>query len=327
MTAFLLRWLARLSPWLFIASLGYAALFVQLKADQSVLGQPLVEKRDRFFGAAVFGEDVWFVGGEGVLLESDDAGASWTRQQLPDAVNLQSTAVSPDGIRIVVGNQAKVFVGQVGSNTWKSYVLPLPDYADKLNYVQFIDGAFWVVGEVGAVYRLSADGITWKNYGLGEDFSINGIARSPDGTFWLAAEYGNLFRSKDNGSSWARISLSEESLRSIYFQNGEGVAVGNGGQVYVSKNDDGTWVKQPAFTSEHLFDVTWHDGRWIVVGDQGQMFSAANPIGEWTQITPVGMSKSFFMAAVSVESGVLLAGKTLGLVDNNNRWVNWPLEE
>jgi photosystem II stability/assembly factor-like uncharacterized protein len=169
--------------------------------------------------------------------------------------------------------------------------------------------------------------MTWKDYGLGKDYSINGISRSPEGVLWLAAEYGNLFRSGDNGKSWTQVSLSEESLRSIRFQNGEGVAVGNGGQVFVSNNVGASWIQQPAFTSEHLFDVTRRDGRWIVVGDQGQVFSAAKANGEWTQITPVGMSKSFFMSAVSVESGIVLAGKTLGLIDNNNRWVNWPVEE
>lgn len=151
MTSFLLRWLARLSPWLFIGGLAYAAMFIQLKADQSALDQPLLEKRDRFFGAAVSGDDFWFVGGDGVLLETRNAGVTWVRQYLPGGINLQSTAVSPEGVRVVVGNQAKIFVGQVGSENWKSYVLPLPAYASKLNQVQFFNEAFWVVGEIGSI--------------------------------------------------------------------------------------------------------------------------------------------------------------------------------
>ena len=324
MTAFLLRWLARLSPWMFIASLAYAAMFIQLKADDGALGQPLLEKRDRFFGAAAINDALWFVGGDGVLLETGDGGQTWARQKLPGDVNLQSTAVSPAGVRVVVGNQGKVFVGNVGSQNWKSYVLPLPDYANKLNQVQFVDGAFWVVGEVGSVYRLSADAMTWKDYSLGDDFTINDIARAEDGAFWLAGEYGNLFRSGDKGNNWSRISLSEETLRSIQFQAGEAVVVGNGGQVYVSEDGGANWHRQPPFTGEHLFDVARHGDRWVVVGDQGQVFSAASAAGDWTQTVPDGMSKSFFMSAVSVESGIALAGKRPGLVDNKNRWVNWP---
>lgn len=324
MTAFLLRWLARLSPWMFIASLAYAALFIELKADQTALEQPLLEKRDRFFGAAVQGDDLWFVGGDGVLLETPDAGSSWTRQHLPGGINLQSTAASPDGVRVVVGNQAKVFVGQLNSDSWRSYQLPLPEYASKLNQVQFLDGAFWVVGEMGAVYRLAANGMTWKDYSLGQDLSVNAITRSSAGTLWVAAEYGNLFRSDDNGNNWTQINLSDETLRAIQFGIDQAVVVGNGGQVFVSHDNGATWLQQPAFTNEHLFDVAWHAGRWVAVGDQGQMFSAERAEGVWTDAAPEGMSKSYFMRAMPVEAGIVVAGKSLGLVDNNNRWFNWP---
>lgn len=324
MIAFLLRWLARLSPWMFIATLAYAAMFIQLKADESALEQPLLEKRDRFFGAAASDNRFWFVGGDGVVLETADAGLTWERQQLPGDVNLQATAVSPEGVRVVVGNQAKVFVGDLGSRNWKSYVLPLPEYANKLNQVQFFDAAFWVVGEVGSVYRLSADGMTWKDFSLGEDYTINDIARAEDGALWLAGEYGNLFRSEDNGNSWTRTSLSEETLRSIQFHSGEAVVVGNGGQLYVSADGGSSWARQPPFTTEHLFDVTRHAGHWVAVGDQGQIFRAETASGDWARIEPEGMSKSFFMGAVSIASGIALAGKRPGLVDNKNRWINWP---
>lgn len=327
MISFLLRWLARLSPWMFIATLAYAALFIQLQADQTVLEQPLLEKRDRFFGAASFGEQLWFVGGDGVLLETPDIGESWTRQQLPGELNLQSTAASPEGVRVIVGNQARVYVGRLGDDSWRTYALPLPDYANKLNQIQYLNGAFWVVGEMGAVYRLTDSGLNWKDYSLGKDLTINAIARSPDGALWLAAEYGNLFRSGDSGNSWTQISLSDETLRSLHFRNGEAVVVGNGGQLYTSNDNGATWQQQPAFTREHLFDVTWHAGNWVVVGDQGQIFSAGSPSSVWSNSAPEDISKSFFMRAMSLEAGIVLAGKTLGLIDNNKRWVNWPQGE
>jgi photosystem II stability/assembly factor-like uncharacterized protein len=327
MIAFLFRWLARLSPWMFIASLAYAALFIELSADQSSLTQPLLEKRDRFFGAAAAGEDLWFVGGDGVLLETTDAGLTWERQQLPGEVNLQSTAASPDGVRVVVGNQARVFVGRVGQQSWESYVLPRPEYASKLNQVRFFDDAFWVVGEMGGVYRLSADGLTWADLSLGEDFSLNSIARSPDGTLWLAGEYGNLFSSQDQGASWQQLTLSEETLRSMAFNGDEAVVVGNGGQVFVSADQGVTWNQQPAFTPEHLFDVAWDGKRWVAVGDQGQVFSAEAATGTWIASTPEGMSKTYFMSVLPTDSGMALAGKTLGFIDNNNRWANWPVGE
>lgn len=324
MMSLLLRWLGMLSPWLFISGLAYAALFIKLEATEAHLEQPLLEKRDRFFGAAASGETLWFVGGDGVLLETTDAGHSWEREELPGEINLQATAASPDGVRVVVGNQAEVFVGQLGQDGWKRYQLPQPDYASKLNQVRFIDGHFWVVGEMGGIYQLSPDGLTWKEYGLNKDLSVTNIAGAADGSLWLTAEYGNLFRSQDHGGTWTQINLSSETLRSIAFHEQQAVVVGNGGQVFYSQDNGEHWQLHPAFTQEHLYDVVWNDGQWIAVGDQGQMFTAQAPSANWTPIKSDGMSKTYFTSVLPIDGGVVLAGKTLGFIDKNNNWADWP---
>lgn len=324
MTSLPLRWLGMLSPWLLIGGLAYAALFIKLEATESSLEQPLLEKRDRFFGAAASGETMWFVGGDGVLLETFDAGQSWDREELPGEVNLQATAASPTGVRVVVGNHAEVFVGELGQDGWKRYQLPQEDYASKLNQVRFIDGHFWVVGEMGGIYQLSADGLTWKDYSLGKDLSVTNISGASDGSLWLTAEYGNLFRSQDHGGTWKQINLSSETLRSIAFHDQQAVAVGNGGQVFYSGDLGESWQLQPVFTEEHLYDVAWNDDQWIVVGDQGQMFTAQKPNAQWSRVESPGMSKTYFTSVLPVDGGVVLAGKTLGFIDKNNNWADWP---
>lgn len=324
MNSFLVRWLAMLSPWLLIASLGYAAVFVKLEASETVLEQPLLEKRDRFFDGAAVDKTMWFVGGDGVLLETSDAGVSWQRQALPDDTNLQSTAVSPSGIRVVVGNNAEVFVGKLGQLGWERYQLPQTDYASKLNQVRFINGSFWVVGEMGGIYQLSSDGLTWKKHSLKQDLSITSISAASNGTLWLSSEYGSLFYSEDQGASWTQVQLSEETLRSVAFFGQEGVAVGNGGQVFYSRDAGANWKKQPTFTSEHLFNVIRNGDVWVAVGDQGQMYTARAAGGQWSRQQPEGMSKSYFMRVLPVDEGLLLIGKNLGLIDNKNNWADWP---
>ena len=324
MTSFIMRALGVLSPWLLIAGLGYAAMFVELKASEAILEQPLLEKRDRFFDGAAVDKTMWFVGGDGVLLETSDAGVSWQRETLPDEINLQSTAVSPNGTRVIVGNNAEVFVSQLGESDWERYQLPQVDYASKLNLVRFINGNFWVVGEMGGVYQLSPDGLTWKKHSLDQDLSITSISSSDDGTLWLSSEYGSLFYSKDQGDTWAQVELSEETLRSVVFHGKEGVAVGNGGQVFYSRDSGTHWEKQANFTSEHLYDIAWVGDVWITVGDQGQMFTARSATGQWRRHQPEGMSKNYFMRVLPVNEGVLLVGKNLGFLDNNNNWADWP---
>ncbi len=326
MMTFLLGWLGRLSPWLLIASLAYAAAFIEMKVDQSPLERQLVESRDRFYGGASKGDFTWFVGGEGVVLQTPDAGLSWERIDLPGRQNMQATAVSPDGVRVIVGNQGRVYAQQILAGEWTGYNLPVPDWAGKLLAVEFFDDHFWIVGEAGALFRLNSLGLEWTDLSLDEDLSLNGLARSDDGRYWIAAEFGTLLFSADGGQTWERQILAEESLRQVHFRNGQAVAVGNRGLLLASTDSGETWQTHAAITTDHLFDVIYFDGRWLASADQGQVFAASEANGPWEPSLVSGIDKTYFTQWVPTSAGLALAGQRLGLV-SNGQWQPWPTEE
>lgn len=326
MMGFLLSWFGRLSPWLLIASLAYAAAFIEMKVDQSPLDQQLVEPRDRFYGGASQGDLSWFVGGEGVVLQTLDAGQSWERIDLPGRQNMQATAVSAEGVRVIVGNQGRVYTQQTLSEDWVGYNLPVPEWAGKLMTVEFFDNHFWVAGEMGALFRLDASGREWVDLSLDEDLSLNGITRSASGRYWIAAEFGTLMNSDDRGQSWQRQTLAEESLRQVHFLDDQAVAVGNRGLLLASTDDGETWQTLPAVTTDHLFDVIYFDGRWLVSADQGQVFTATKVTGPWEHREVSGIDKTYFTQWVPTSAGLALAGQRLGLV-SNGQWQPWPTEE
>lgn len=321
----LLGWIARLAPWMVIGSLAYAAVFIKPTVNPVPLDQPLLERRDAFFDGAALGERLWIVGQNGALLSSSDAGAHWRREELPARGNLQAIAVSPRGRQVVVGNQGHLWT-RLGDEPWQSQQLVVSELAGKLLDVSFIDGHFWAVGEMGALFRADADATHWQVLGTGDDVTFNSIDAGADGDLWITAEFGRLLRSRDGGASWTTQELGSESLRALHFDGRTGVAVGNRGQVFVSQDGGDSWQALKPFTREHLFDIAEHHGQWLASGDRGALFRAPEPTGSWQAWTPDGLDKSYHSRLLDTRDGVVLIGHQLGLLRQDDLQL-WPREQ
>lgn len=322
--------LACLSPWMVIGGLAYAAVFVEPSVNSVPLDQPLVERRDLFFDGAVQGQQLWVVGQNGALLSSTDAGASWKREELPGRANLQAIAVSPKGRLVVVGNQGQVWTrspNQPGTKqSWRSLQLPVSELAGKLLSVSFIEGHFWAVGEMGALFRGDAEAANWQRLGGEDDVTFNSIGAGVNGDLWITAEFGRLLRSRDQGQTWSTQELGSESLRALTFNGSTALAVGNRGEVYLSRDGGDDWQAVAHFTTEHLFDVAVHRGEWLVTGDRGALFRSTDPQQGWQAWAPAGLDKSYHSRLLDTDRGVVLVGQQLGLLSNDDLQL-WPQEQ
>lgn len=320
----LLRLLLTLSPWMVIAGLAFAALFIKATVNPIPLDQPLLEHRDAFFDGAVLKDRLWIVGQNGALLSSDDAGLSWTREELPGRRNLQAIAVSDQGRQVVVGNEGRVWT-RLNDQPWQSQDLPVSEYAGKLMSVSFINDHFWIVGEMGALFRSDTDAAQWQIMGEEEDVNFNSIRAGAEGDIWITAEFGRLMRSRDNGLTWTSQELGSESLRAIVFDGATGVAVGNQGQAFISHDSGDNWQQITQFTQDHLFDVSIHNGTWVTTGDRGALFRTKVPGGTWQAWVPQGLDKSYHNRLLKTADGLVLIGHQLGLLSQDNLQL-WPGE-
>lgn len=317
-------WLARLAPWMVIGGLAYAAVFIKPSVESVPLDQPLVERRDLFFDGAVQGEHLWVIGQNGALLSSSDAGKTWQREELPGRSNLQAIAVAPEGRQVIVGNQGQIWT-RVAGEAWHSQTLPVSELAGKLLSVSFIDGYFWTVGEMGALFRGDANAQNWQALGGDDDVTFNSIRAGVDGDLWITAEFGRLLRSTDQGVTWSTVELGSESLRALVFSGATGLAVGNRGELYLSRDGGNNWQAVAHFTTEHLFDVAVHEGHWLVTGDRGALFRSQNPATGWEAWTPGGFDKSYHSRLLDSQHGVVVIGQQLGLLRNDDLQI-WPQE-
>lgn len=315
--------LARLSPWLLIAGLGYAAVFVKIDVKTTSMAQPLVEQRDQFLGGADDGERYWFVGQDGALLSMDVKTRQWQRTRLEPRDNLQAIAASDVGILVAVGNDGRLWA-RGSDEQWTAQLLPLSDIARKLVDVAFLDGHFWVVGEMGALFRGSADGKAWLRMRGQEDIAFNRIRSGPGGSLWIAAEGGRLLRSHDAGANWDVVELGSESLQSVAFVGDIGVIVGNRGHVYRSENAGGDWKVVPEFTTDHLYDIAAGPDGWMVVGDHGAAFRAEHSAREWQHVRADGLGKSYYMRVLSAADKSVLIGHDIGQLAGLGDYQAWP---
>lgn len=316
---------ARLSPWLIIAGLAYAAIFVEVEVATESMEQPLVEPRDLFFGAVAADGRLWFVGQGGAVLALDESSGRWHRAQLQPVVNLQGIATSDAGVVVAVGNGGRYWVRGKDAQ-WTPGTLPVGDVGNKLIDVAFFHGHFWVVGEMGALFRADATGMNWTRLRDADDVAFNRVRAGPEGSVWIAAEFGRLLHSDDDGATWRSVELGRESLQSLAFAGDEGVVVGNRGQVFRTSDGGARWQPVAPFTTEHLYDVLARPQGWLAIGDRGALFEAPRDAGHWSALAPAGLGKGYHVRLLAARDGEVLIGRGIGLLDGKGDYRRWPAE-
>lgn len=313
---------AQVAPWAIVSGLAYAAAFIKPSVEPLPLPQPLNEPRDLFYDVSESAPGkFWFAGNNGLILEGGQTKEQWQRHIMPEPVNLQGIAASIDGTVLAVGNAGWTFAHR-GNGGWEPHHLPVSDIAGKLIEVTWQDGYFWVIGEMGAIFRTDAATSQWENLSIEGDVALNDITQVDSGDLWITAEFGTLYRSVDQGNSWKGQELGYESLRSLAFKGSEGVIVGNGGVVYHTDDLGLSWAEVSSPTSEHLYDVI-HDGaRWLATGNGGVLLSS-NDGKNWDLVSPEGFADVYHTRLLATENGVLIAGQSIGLLSSEG-WKSLP---
>jgi len=204
----------------------------------------------------------WAVGHDGVILHTADAGVTWDKQldgreaamQFVAAYESQLTAGDPSvaailtGVRLNYGNgpalpylgvwfendQVGYAVGSFGTlaathdggKNWAPWFdrIDNPDFLN-LNNVRVVNGAVYIVGERGAVYRLDSATQRFTTLSTSYAGSFFGIVGIKD-VLLAYGLGGTIYRSADGGGTWgvlpspARAAVSDGDAssdgRSIY---------------------------------------------------------------------------------------------------------------
>jgi photosystem II stability/assembly factor-like uncharacterized protein len=213
------------------------------------------------------------VGDYGVILLSDDAGATW-RQAEAVATRSMLTAVAFADARRgwSVGHGGIVLHTTDGGENWALQHAAGADVT--LLSVWFENASRGIaVGAFGHALETNDGGRTWTKLAVGEgddrDRHLNGIFAIAGGPLIIAAESGTVFRSADNGKTWValRLPYAGSVWGGMPLSDGSAIVYGMRGHVLHTADQGRTWSEVPTGADQSLTaGIQLADGTVVLVG-------------------------------------------------------------
>ena len=277
----------------------------------------------------------WVAGSNGTLLATEDGGAKWLRQTLPERQRneaLNDIWFFNSGRGLLLGEYGlfnrrgdidwseKVFLmtsKDRGAN-WEAGTLRRPPVTILLRMYFANDQIGWAVGEAGTIQRTIDGGATW---GLQEGPTrklLNDVAAIDESNAWAVGAGGTILRTVDGGRNWdEQSSGGAQALRAVHFVDSQrGWAVGAKGTIISTVNGGLRWRRQTSGVELNLNDVVFLNAKeglgkgpregpgegpregWIA-GDRGLLLHTNDGGATWENVelsARGNLSRLFFIA-------------------------------
>jgi len=312
----LLKVLMGLLPWVIIATLLWAGLFIRPQPVGGTIVPAPLERRDQFYGLALLPSgELLAAGSYGKILKIAQDGSI---SRLPTDVRntLQDIAVWDAHHAVAVGNDGEVLYTRDGGASWQQAAdVPRSEVANKLNRVRIgAEGLAIASGEMGALLISRDYGSTWGRLREEEDVAWNDVAILDGGRLVLVGEFGRIVLGNLDGQEWRDIDAGTgTSLMAVSFRDAQnGVAVGLEGTVLETSDAGESWTPRDVGLTDHLFDVAWlgEQQRWFVTGTLGRW--AAGSAEQWQAGILDTRNLAWHVRALPVAGGLWLAGADIG---------------
>jgi photosystem II stability/assembly factor-like uncharacterized protein len=242
----------------------------------------------------------WIVGTDGVILSTDNGGATWQPNKRFTTDNLLQVHFTDERTGWMLcernvyarGNNPISYLRKTtnGGLTWDKV-----DFEDigreRVTRLLFgPDGRATAFGEGGIFYKLQEDGATWKKSASAIHFVLLDGGFGPEnGIGAIVGAGGTVMFTEDGGLTWERSTLignTDTKFNAISFGGPKTAwAVGNGGAMYRSNGGARLWREQPHLTASNLNDVYFADSSkgWIV-GDNGTILRTRDGGNSWLEM-------------------------------------------
>jgi photosystem II stability/assembly factor-like uncharacterized protein len=316
------------------AAMGRPAL-ISAKAERSAL-----------LAVARAGRRLVAAGERGIILTSDDNGASWNQSRVPTSVNLTALRFVDERRGWAVGHMGVVLHTGDGGLSWRKQLdgvqagrlaleavrgsedrreIKLAGYLvsdgpDKPFFDIWMDkqGRGFVIGAFNLVFRTEDGGRHWQYWSphVKNPFGLHlyGITRHGD-DFFIAGEQGILLRSRDGGEHFTPLERPYEGSWFGILASREGALLlyGLRGNTYISEDGGESWrfcdtASQAGFSAA----IELADGRIVLANQAGRLFVSADG-GRGFQ--PLGGLPGMPLAALTqAGSGELILAGLRGVV-------------
>lgn len=201
----------------------------------------------------------WAVGRTGVILHTRDGGTIWQIQASPleDRHLFDVCAIGPKHA-VAIGDWGAVLTTDDAGTTWTDRSFSRDVILNGQHWLDPLRG--WIVGEGGIILATVDAGRSWAEQPSGVFKTLFGVSFTNERDGWVSGLDGLILRTRDGGQSWTALrgatdlgsfddsgfadAFGNPTLFDISVQGTHGVAVGDLGGLFVSRDSGETWTRE-----------------------------------------------------------------------------------
>ena len=167
---------------------------------------------------------------DSILVFTNDAGITWTRQRAPSRFELIHLDFIDDKHGWIVGAEGAILYTFDGGASWTKQNSGTKSTLYHIDFRNEKRG--WAVGEKGTILRTLDAGQTWTPVESNSRATFWSVQFVNDDEGWMVGRGGTIMRSDDGGRAWIQQENStKQNLYALYFNKKIGWAVGGDGVV------------------------------------------------------------------------------------------------
>ncbi|WP_454739223.1 WD40/YVTN/BNR-like repeat-containing protein [Cupriavidus necator] len=216
-------------------------------------------------------------GHDGVVLETQDGGETWTLLRATPGVEQPILSLYFDSPEhgIGVGLYGWAIETRDGGRTWSDLRIESGENADRHLLHMFASGrgSLFITGEGGTIFRSADRGKSWQAVSTGNKGSLWYGISLLDGTLLVCGMRGHLYRSTDDGKTWEAVaSNTTQSLTGIAeLADGSVIVVGMAGTVLDSQDSGKSFSVTTRAEQESLTAVLADGSRPLLLSMTGPL--------------------------------------------------------
>ena len=275
--------------------------------------QSPIRRTDNFQAVSAFRENIVAVGSSGVILSSQDDGASWQRHEIPSWPSFLDVTSCANGLFAALAFEGEVWLSEDSGLTWSLSKLSTEESPQAIQCDPA--GVLWVVGSFSTISTSRDNGATWTLSSQDEDVIYTDIQFFDERTVYVAGEFGTLIKTADGGANWEFMTPMPDEFypQSMYFEDlDRGWIAGLGGVLLATEDGGRTWETQSTGSLVTLYTMTRVDGHIFVVGGEGSLFRYDGT--EWARVDHGGTFRLYLRSIEPLSGHRMIVGGAGGVL-------------
>jgi photosystem II stability/assembly factor-like uncharacterized protein len=178
---------------------------------------------------------VYAVGGDGKIMKTSDAGASWITQSSPTSAFLYGVTFLDENNGWIAGDLGIILKTSDGGANWNIKSTPNTNRLYDIFFSDLMNG--WAVGLDGLILHTTDGGDSWQSQISGTANWLDGVFFCNPDTGFAVGWYGTVVKTTDGGANWSvmTVPLSDTFSDIDFIDSQKGIIVGrNGGALYTT---------------------------------------------------------------------------------------------